>query len=117
MAEWLREKKQTRRAVERFWRQVLVSAVNEDLDRMAAVHGLQVFYQGFLASADAYEMGIPAVPLADLYSDEAWSRYPDVHIHERCTVQKLASHDGVVSGLETPAGFVRCGCGRPRSAF
>src|SRR5579875_1030026 len=64
MLEWLREKKQTPRAIERFWRQVLVSAINEELDRMAAVHGLQVFYLGFLASATAYEMGVPNVPLA-----------------------------------------------------
>ena len=33
MADWLREKKQTQRAIERFWRQVLVSAINEELDR------------------------------------------------------------------------------------
>ena len=37
------------RAIERFWRQVLVSAVNEELDRMAALHGFQVFWLGLLA--------------------------------------------------------------------
>ena len=61
------EKRQTPRAIDRFWRQVLVSAVNEELDRMAAAHGFQVFWLGFLARADAYEMGLPAVPLAELY--------------------------------------------------
>src|ERR1035438_10527359 len=30
MLDWLREKRQTPRAIERFWRQVLVSAINED---------------------------------------------------------------------------------------
>ena len=65
MLDWLREKHQTERAIRRFWNQVLVSAVNEDLDRMAASHGFQVFWLGFLARADAYEMGIPAVPLGD----------------------------------------------------
>ena len=63
MADWLREKRQTPRAIERFWRQVLVSAVNEELDRMAAAHGLQVLYLGFLSNATAYEMGVPSVPL------------------------------------------------------
>jgi len=43
MRQWLEEKRQPVRAIERFWRQVLVSAVNEELDRMAAAHGLQVF--------------------------------------------------------------------------
>ena len=43
MQEWLEEKRQPARAIERFWRQVLVSAINEELDRMAAAHGFQVF--------------------------------------------------------------------------
>ena len=74
MLDWLREKRQTPGAIARFWRQVLVSAVNEELDRMAAIHGFQVFWLGFLARADSYEMGVPAVPLAELYSPEVWRR-------------------------------------------
>ena len=70
MLDWLREKRQTERAIERYWRQVLVSAINEELDRMAAAHGFQVFWLGMIARADSYEMGIPAVPLRELY-DEA----------------------------------------------
>src|SRR5579884_3024550 len=93
MLDWLREKKQTPRAIERFWRQVLVSAINEDLDRMAAVHGLQVFYLGFLARPDAYEMGVPAVPLADLYSEQAWSIYGSVQIRHRTPVKELRIED------------------------
>src|SRR5579862_7787412 len=34
MLEWLWEKRQTPGAIERFWRQVLVSAIHEELDRM-----------------------------------------------------------------------------------
>lgn len=89
MLDWLKEKRQPPRAIERFWRQVLVSAVNEELDRMAARHGLQVFWQGFLAQADAYEMGVPAVPLAELYSERAWTRYPNVRFHFRTPVESL----------------------------
>src|ERR1700722_3326048 len=37
-AQWLDEKKQPPRAVERFWRQILVSAISEELDRIAASH-------------------------------------------------------------------------------
>jgi squalene-associated FAD-dependent desaturase len=98
MLDWLREKKQGSRAIERFWRQVLVSAVNEDLDRMAAVHGLQVFYRAFLAQADAYEMGVPAVPLARLYSEDAWSQYPEVRIEHRVAVQQVCIENGRVTG-------------------
>jgi zeta-carotene desaturase len=68
MLDWLREKHQTPRAISRFWQQVLVSAINEELDRMAAGHGFQVFWQGFLARPDAYRMGLAAVPLGELYA-------------------------------------------------
>lgn len=86
MLDWLKKKKQSKRAVERFWRQVLVSAINEDLERMAAVHGLQVFWVGFLARPDSYEMGIPNVPLGELYSERVWSRFPEVEIRLRAQV-------------------------------
>ena len=78
MLDWLREKRQTPRAIDRFWRQVLVSAINEDLDRMAARHGFQVFWLGFLARADAYEMGVPAVPLANCMERKPGKRPGDV---------------------------------------
>ncbi len=104
MLDWLREKNQPPRAIERFWAQVLVSAVNEDLDKMAAAHGLQVFYLGFVAKADSYEMGIPAVPLAQLYSEEAWSNYPSVAIKNRQTVRQLCIKNDKVTGLVLNSG-------------
>ncbi|MBV9081951.1 MAG: FAD-dependent oxidoreductase [Acidobacteriaceae bacterium] len=104
MLDWLREKKQTARAIERFWRQVLVSSINEDLDRMAAIHGLQVFYTGFLSRADSYEMGVPAVPLRELYSKEAWAEYPEVQIIERCAVQQGLIDNGRVKQVTTNNG-------------
>ncbi|MBI5086534.1 MAG: FAD-dependent oxidoreductase, partial [Acidobacteria bacterium] len=58
MLDWLKQRRQTAAAIERFWRQILVSAINEELDRMAASHGCQVFRLGFLASRDSYEMGL-----------------------------------------------------------
>jgi squalene-associated FAD-dependent desaturase len=89
MLDWLREKRQTQTAIDRFWRQVLVSAVNEELDYMAAAHGFQVFWLGFLGRADSYEMGIPAVPLADLYGGDAWRRFEKVSIHLRSPVETV----------------------------
>ena len=99
MLDWLREKNQPRQVIDRFWRQVLVSAINEDLDRMAASHGLQVFYLGFLARADSYEMGVPAVPLASLYSEQAWARHPYVSIKRRANAQQLRIENGRVVGV------------------
>ena len=66
---------------------MLVSAVNEDLDRMAAVHGFQVFWLGFLARADAYEMGVPAVPLRELYAAGSLVE----HVRSGCAARWSAS--------------------------
>jgi zeta-carotene desaturase len=66
-AEWLREHHQTQRAIDRFWKVVLVSAINEDLDRISVRYGAQVFRESFLKSAQAGRMGVPTVPLSDIY--------------------------------------------------
>ncbi|MCC7186928.1 MAG: FAD-dependent oxidoreductase [Acidobacteria bacterium] len=96
MLDWLHEKRQPPQAIERFWRQILVSAINEELDRMAASHGFQVFWLGFLASPNSYQMVVPAVPLGQLYGVDAWKNLPNVHLHMRTPVESiLFSNDGV----------------------
>jgi squalene-associated FAD-dependent desaturase len=67
MLEWLHRMKQTPDAIRRFWRVVLVSALDEELDRTAASYGIEVFWKAFLANRGGYRVGIPSVPLADLY--------------------------------------------------
>lgn len=99
MQAWLEQHHQTPRLIERFWRQVLVSAINEDLPLMSAAHGFQVFWLGFLAGPDFYEMGIPAVPLAELYRPERWHRYPNVRLHGRTPVETLQYTGGPITGL------------------
>jgi zeta-carotene desaturase len=98
MLDWLLQKRQTPHAIDRFWRQVLVSAINEDLDRMAAVHGFQVFWLGFLRTTDGYEMGIPSVPLGQLYTADAWQRMPNVRMHSRCPVERIDANGFLVDG-------------------
>ena len=104
MLEWLREKRQTPRAIDRFWKQVLVSAINEDLDRMAASHAFQVFWLGFLARSNSYEMGAPAVPLGELYSSGAWQRIGNVRLHLRAPVERVVSGNGAVSAVIAEGG-------------
>ena len=67
MLEWLRRRGQTKGAIKRFWRVVLVSALNEELDRTDARFGVDVFWKAFLANSTGYRMGVPAVPLSNLY--------------------------------------------------
>lgn len=64
---WLRRHKQTDQAIERFWKTVLVSALNEDLDRISVRYAAQVFRESFMKSAAAGRMGLPSIPLSDLY--------------------------------------------------
>jgi len=107
MQQWLQEKGQPRRAVERFWRQVLVSAINEELDRMAARHGLQVFRLGLLAGPEAYEMGVPNVPLGQLYSSQSWQRLGGVQICLRSVAQAFHISGDKVQSVTTSGGKAR----------
>jgi squalene-associated FAD-dependent desaturase len=97
MLDWLREKRQPERAVERYWRQVLVSAINEELPLMAASHGLQVFWLGMMARSDSYEMGVPDVPLRELYDER--SLPSTVRIHQRSAVTLIEQAGGAVTGI------------------
>jgi squalene-associated FAD-dependent desaturase len=65
---WLRQHGQTEQAIQRFWRSLLISALNEDLDRMSIPYAAQVVRESFLKSAEAARLGVPIVPLTDLYS-------------------------------------------------
>jgi len=101
MLDWLRQKRQTRRAIERYWRQVLVSAINEELDRMAAAHGLQVFWLSMLADRTSYHMGIPDVPLRDLYCQNSWDRIGHVEIRSRTPVTGIDIKNSRVFSIES----------------
>jgi len=64
---WLRRHGQTPRAIDRFWKPVLVSALNEDLDRISVHYAAKVFRESFLLSPQSGRMGIPSIPLSELY--------------------------------------------------
>jgi len=99
MQQWLEEKRQPKRVIDRFWRQVLVSAVNEELDKMAAAHGFQVFRLGFLARKNSYEMGVPNVPLGKLYGGEAWQGVGSVQIKYRAPVSRVVFERNLAQGV------------------
>jgi squalene-associated FAD-dependent desaturase len=68
---WLERHGQTKQAIDRFWAPVLVSALNDDLDRISMRYAALVFRDSFLKSAEAGRMGLPAVPLSQLYGTAA----------------------------------------------
>jgi squalene-associated FAD-dependent desaturase len=90
-ADWLRKTGQTPRAIERFWKPVLMSALNEDPDRISVRYAAKVFRESFLFSAEAGRMGVPRIPLSELYG--AAHRYIEQRggsIHLRAGVESLA---------------------------
>ncbi len=80
---WLQRHGQTKHAIDRFWAPVLVSALNDELDRISVHYAALVFRDSFLKSAEAGRMGLPAVPLSQLYGTAAQyieSRGGKVHL-------------------------------------
>jgi squalene-associated FAD-dependent desaturase len=64
---WLDQHGQTKQAIERFWRPILVSALSEELDLISISAAAQVVRESMKSPA-ARHMGVPTVPLTDLYN-------------------------------------------------
>jgi squalene-associated FAD-dependent desaturase len=99
MLDWLHRRQQTPDAIERFWRVVLVSALDEELSRMDARYGIDVFWKAFLASRGGYRVGIPSVPLAELYEGcrEAIVRKGG-EVRLRCGVREIHMRESRLAG-------------------
>jgi zeta-carotene desaturase len=105
MLEWLKRRKQTPGAIERFWRVVLVSALDEELEKTDARFGVDVFWKGFLSNRKGYRMGVPSVPLAELYDGcktEIEKRGGEVNL--RMPVRSIHVANGALSGVEFDGG-------------
>jgi zeta-carotene desaturase len=105
MLEWLDRRGQTPDAIERFWRVVLVSALDEELDRTDAHFGVDVFWKAFLSNRTGYRMGVPAVPLANLYDGckvEIERRGGEVVL--RAPVRGLKIENGEIAGVRFDEG-------------
>lgn len=99
MLDWLKEQRQPPRSIERFWRQIMVSAISEELGATAASHGFQVFRLGLLARKDSYQMGVPTVPLGEFYAVEKWKKVGPVEIQLRSPVERIVIEGGVVRAV------------------
>lgn len=68
LADWLHRHKQTDGAINRFWRLVIASALNAELDEISVPYAAKVIRELFLNSAEAGAMGMSRVPLSELYA-------------------------------------------------
>ena len=71
LGSWLRRHKQTEGALNRFWRLVIASALNAEIDSIAVPYAAKVIRELFLNSAEAGSMGMSTVPLSALYTGVA----------------------------------------------
>jgi squalene-associated FAD-dependent desaturase len=79
--QWCHDHHQTETAIERFWKPILVSALSEDLDLISISYAAQVVRES-MKSPEARHMGVPAIPLTDLYNkagDYIRSRRGEIH--------------------------------------
>ncbi len=96
-AHWLARHGQTKRAIERFWKPVLVSALNEDLDRVSVHYAAMVFRSAFMQSAQGGSMGVPTIPLSELYGH---------------ALEYIESHGGTVTLRKSVTAIQQDGTGR-----
>jgi zeta-carotene desaturase len=65
--DWCNQQGQTQNAIERFWKPILVSALSEDLNLISISAAAQVVRESMKSPA-ARHMGVPSIPLTDLYN-------------------------------------------------
>lgn len=107
MSEWLAARRQTPRAIARFWRPILVSALNEEPERCSAQYAFQILRQGFLSHPHAYETGVPTRPLRELYDPCVESlRRAGADVRFRAPVRGLRVEEGRVRGVMLSDGEV-----------
>jgi zeta-carotene desaturase len=68
LGAWLKRNGQTEGALNRFWRLVIASALNADIDSIALPYAAKVIRELFMNSAFAGSMGMSSVPLSELYA-------------------------------------------------
>jgi squalene-associated FAD-dependent desaturase len=98
--DWLRRHGQTARTVERFWGLVLVSALNEDPERVGLRYARKVFVDAFLGHPGGFVVEVPTVPLGRLYGDELqdWLRRHGVELRLGTGVEQILLQDGRAVG-------------------
>ncbi len=102
---WARRNGQTPGALKRFWEPILQSALNDDLDRVSVHYAGKVLRDSFLSSAEAGQIGVPLLPLSEMYAGAAgYIQARGGTVHLRTGVRALSRSD---AGWQV--GFERAG--------
>ncbi len=92
LLDWLKSHRQNQRTIDRFWGVVLVSALNETIDRVGLKYARKVFVEGFLRHREGFVVHLPTVPLGRFYGEElhAWLSGHGVDLRENAGVREIA---------------------------
>lgn len=94
--DWLNRHGQTAGAITRFWRPILISALSEELDRISVSAAAQVVRESMKSPA-ARHMGVPALPLTDLYNAAGeYVRKRGGVLYYRCPVEGFSADSSQV---------------------
>ncbi len=105
-ADWLRGHGQSASAIRDFWDFMLIPTLNCRSDASSAADALFVLQEGFLKSAEACALGIPAVGLSELQVAPA-IRYIESRggsVRLSTTVERVVTEGSRVAGVATAGG-------------
>jgi squalene-associated FAD-dependent desaturase len=99
---WLKRHRQNSHTIARFWGIVLVSALNESIDRLGLKYARKVFLDGFLRHRRGFEVSVPTVPLARLYGTELqhWFDRQGVKLETSAGVAAIQGTKSEITGLQ-----------------
>ncbi|QDU63730.1 15-cis-phytoene desaturase [Planctomycetes bacterium Pan216] len=106
--DWLMANGQTARTCDRYWGVILVSALNESLDRIDFRYARQVFVEGFAMNPRASVVKVPSVTLHEFYGErlERWLADHGVTVRLNSAVKLLSSNEGTIGDCRLRSGEV-----------
>ena len=110
-ADWLRENRQSRVAIERFWDVILVSALGERTTRVSMAAARKVLIDGFAGAYGASDVFVPNRPLSEIFGRELPRAISDlgVRVDASSPVREIAweTGDAVQTRRDRIAGAAR----------
>jgi squalene-associated FAD-dependent desaturase len=106
--DWARRNGQTEGALKRFWEPILASALNDDLHRISMHYAGKVLRDSFMNSTEAGSIGVPLLPLSQMYAGAAayvQSRGGQLELRTSITALQQVEK-GWRLAVETPQGHV-----------
>jgi squalene-associated FAD-dependent desaturase len=96
--DWLRAHHQSEAVIRNFWHAVMTSALNEDPERLSTRPAFHVIVDSFVKNRRGFHMGVPNVPLSQMYSASRMSEFMTVRLGTAVSSVKIKgdSMEGIV---------------------